>query len=1037
MTRNIWFIYYKLHKTPLMKNLISTCLIFGLFAINCLAQNVITKTLEQNSVRATIPNAMPFFKRVLPSFPGYEVPKNSGNHTVFMSNFWFAGFDEDSILRSSLSLFRTNGDIFSGPYSYDAAYFSSSYANQYYNKIWKVTRDEIIYHIDNFQHPNYTMPESIADWPGNGDTTLGISWQLAPFVDIDGDGVYNPASGDYPCIKGDAAVYVIFNDDALEHEVQGSEKIGLEAHLMFYQINASDFIDTTTFINLRIFNRGNHNFLNLKTALYMDTDIGFAFDDYIGCDTNLNLGYGYNATNFDTGGTGASGYANNPPAFGSVILNNSMESFGYYLNGFGWTGDPLNQQDFWNYMNSKWRDGTPRVYGGNGYHSSFGATTQETNYHYSGNPYTNIGWTEMNTDGNGSANPADEDKRYFMTLPGEEFNSGDVLEYDFAFVFYNHGNHLENVQGLIDQTPMVQDYYDNVIATTNCEITGTGVPDPNLDNLTEDIIPYDMLFEITRLDGEGNMLYAVELHPSSEAQILELNVVDSVHYVLGKGPIYVSRIDTVNYVEGYYLIKTTDNFADTSSWTIYRYAELGGQLLDSVEANTSLSSGDTIYLNQYGLKVLIQQENYPCYNGASLCPMRDRIAEPIYSSINFSDPQLNWLTGVQHNFGFNPENWITSGNSNALPGSSQLGVNDPSCYNANHRDPNSLYSNLVNGSLTAGQFARINGCAVLPVQTPGLPIISTSGYSTMTNNQLSTVFHPSVDIVFTPDTSLWTRCAVIELNDDETTSQGGGKPGMLRAAPSVDKLGNPDGTGTGMSWFPGYAIDVETGRRLNMAFGENSTLTAENGDDMIWNPTSTLYDTDGNPVFGGQHVIYVFGGEWDNMPVYDEGEFIRTNLELETAAAYRAVYRNLSWVMQPLLNDGYNLLATPVRIRARINKEFKLRELSGLNDSRPMFGFTVGPYDSSVLSVDEELATALPAPTTLTAFPNPANRQLTVKWSGMEADNVQVYSMDGRLAMEKTISMNQSAVVLDVSNLKTGIYIVRVGEETRKIVIRR
>ena len=40
---------------------------------------------------------------------------------------------------------------------------------------------------------------------------------------------------------------------------------------------------------------------------------------------------------------------------------------------------------------------------------------------------------------------------------------------------------------------------------------------------------------------------------------------------------------------------------------------------------------------------------------------------------------------------------------------------------------------------------------------------------------------------------------------------------------------------TGMSWFPGYAIDTQTGERLNIAFGEDSWLVTENGDDMIYN----------------------------------------------------------------------------------------------------------------------------------------------------------------------------------------------------------
>ena len=39
---------------------------------------------------------------------------------------------------------------------------------------------------------------------------------------------------------------------------------------------------------------------------------------------------------------------------------------------------------------------------------------------------------------------------------------------------------------------------------------------------------------------------------------------------------------------------------------------------------------------------------------------------------------------------------------------------------------------------------------------------------------------------------------------------------------------------------PGYAIDIQTGERLNIIFIEDSWLTNENGNDMIWNPTSNI-----------------------------------------------------------------------------------------------------------------------------------------------------------------------------------------------------
>ena len=67
-----------------------------------------------------------------------------------------------------------------------------------------------------------------------------------------------------------------------------------------------------------------------------------------------------------------------------------------------------------------------------------------------------------------------------------------------------------------------------------------------------------------------------------------------------------------------------------------------------------------------------------------------------------------------------------------------------------------------------------------------------------------------------------------------------------------------------------------------MAFGENSGLYtgADKGRDMLWNPTKTYYNSNGYPIFGGQHPIYIFRKSDDptGMPIYDEGQFIHTNL---------------------------------------------------------------------------------------------------------------------------------------------------------------
>jgi hypothetical protein len=135
---------------------------------------------------------------------------------------------------------------------------------------------------------------------------------------------------------------------------------------------------------------------------------------------------------------------------------------------------------------------------------------------------------------------------------------------------------------------------------------------------------------------------------------------------------------------------------------------------------------------------------------------------------------------------------------------------------------------------------------------------------------------PSVRVVFTADTSKWTRCPVLEMCDDYTQSEGNARRFQMRKHASVDKLGrtcadlgltsdendmsNPAYiNATGMGWFPGYAINTATGERLNIMFGEDSRYIQYNGADMLWNPTAPedLMDGTQNYVMGGRHYIYI------------------------------------------------------------------------------------------------------------------------------------------------------------------------------------
>jgi hypothetical protein len=141
-------------------------------------------------------------------------------------------------------------------------------------------------------------------------------------------------------------------------------------------------------------------------------------------------------------------------------------------------------------------------------------------------------------------------------------------------------------------------------------------------------------------------------------------------------------------------------------------------------------------------------------------------------------------------------------------------------------------------------------------------IVAADGRVTALADLLGTI--GSIDIVIKPDKSKWSRVPVFETQDFTILAYA--DPALtnrpqklaLRHSPSVDKNGLPAAPGSGAStdpnapnfvsgwgygWFHGYAIDVETGERLNIGGGEDSYLTGNNGRDMLFNPSPVNLST--------------------------------------------------------------------------------------------------------------------------------------------------------------------------------------------------
>lgn len=362
--------------------------------------------LDINNIKARV-NALPmqFFDPSV-STGSFEAPMGSGKNTVFATSMWVAGKDVGLMTHGAIGGYDPlNPDWQMGPMM-DFVHYATEVPS--WDSVWKVNASE----IDFFLAGGTPIPPSILNWPAHGDTSLGQDFYLAPFYDVDGDGLYNPANGDYPKIKGEQAIWFIMNDD-LTHFGSDCSRLQLEVRVMAYAFScsANDALENTIFLEYTMINRSTLTYYDTHVGQWSDLDIGCSEDDFIGCDVERGTYYGYNGDVFDEDCSGSLGYASDVPFQGVVFLagpeqdadssDNPVtvttslalasdgipyEYLGYgYDDGiidnerlgltrfrtggaaFGPMASPSTCVEYDEYLSGFWLDGTPVTYDGVGY----------------------------------------------------------------------------------------------------------------------------------------------------------------------------------------------------------------------------------------------------------------------------------------------------------------------------------------------------------------------------------------------------------------------------------------------------------------------------------------------------------------------------------------------------------------------------------------------------------------------------------------------------------------------------------------------
>lgn len=380
----------------------------------------------------------------------YIVPKpvvgELGVSAIFAGAVWIGGFDDGGNLKLAAKTYGAsngNTDFWPGPINLDTLIEDDVLCSRW-DKHFEVLGSDVDAHLRNYQEAlnndvDYEIediPGAILGWPATGNAYFesihGFELPVDPtdaglagFFDRDGDGTYEPEEGDYPVIEvrgcpdvqyADQMFFWIYNDDANVHsQSQNSQPMSMEVQVQSFAYKSNDELNNMTFQRYKLINRGTEPLDSTFFAMWVDADLGCAFDDYVGCDVERDLAYIYNSDLVDgevAGSCDCSGtptYCTEIPILGIDYFRGPLDEFGseigmssfvYYNNGGGTptpppgTTDPTQAQEFYNYLSGSWLDGAAYTEGGNGR-----GGTIPTKYVFPGRPNVDTEWSMAEGEG--------------------------------------------------------------------------------------------------------------------------------------------------------------------------------------------------------------------------------------------------------------------------------------------------------------------------------------------------------------------------------------------------------------------------------------------------------------------------------------------------------------------------------------------------------------------------------------------------------------------------------------------------------------
>ncbi|RLD21344.1 MAG: hypothetical protein DRI54_09230 [Bacteroidetes bacterium] len=533
--------------------------------------------LDINNIKAGLGKDGNIFRDKLNSNPSFEAPKGSGNHSIFAISPWLFGNVGGTIKYSNFT-FNESEVPYAGPLM-DYQYYSEY--DEKWDRVWKLKRWDIIYHTDHWADENYVPIEVITNWPAHGDTTKGQAFYQAPFFDNNEDGIYNPLDGDFPEIRGDQAIFLIYNISRpniiaeqlgiyldMNSYIPVNNRSKTEVHALFYAFNCEidSALDHTVFANIKFINRSDDLYEDAYFGIWADIDIGNPYDDYFECDVDRSSIFGFNGDNEDIASQTGPGYGTNLVAqsvtflkgvkmdndgvdnefgvgenqsvnglnFGDGVADNEFWGMKLFARGYSFIDpefpDPWNQQFIYfdYFMNFEWSDGTPLTYGGFGYDPD-NPNAINARYMYPGNSdsyFYGTGGIEVPDWSESTENNMPIDQRGFTSTGPFTLLPYDTAEVDLAFVFardYTGSGNLAPIPIMKERIDSIRAYY--LAGQTPCNDFVISVEEFEKEELKSFFSVYPNPFsDFITLDNQSNESMEIVIYNLLGKELMRKNI---------------------------------------------------------------------------------------------------------------------------------------------------------------------------------------------------------------------------------------------------------------------------------------------------------------------------------------------------------------------------------------------------------------------------------------------------------------------------------------------------------------------------------